>query len=87
VKSTVIRLTIAPKLDKLRVPETEFIDFLKLSFAQKRKTLWNNLKPQYSEDQLRGALEKAGVKPQLRAEALSLEKSAALFRALNDGRN
>jgi len=27
-------------------------------------------------------LEKAGVNPTLRAEALSLEKSAALFRAL-----
>ncbi|PYX00199.1 MAG: ribosomal RNA small subunit methyltransferase A [Acidobacteria bacterium] len=87
VQSTVIRLTIAPKLDKLRVPETEFINFLKLSFAQKRKTLWNNLKPQYPEDLLREALDKAGVNPQLRAEALSLEKSAALFRALNDGRN
>jgi 16S rRNA (adenine1518-N6/adenine1519-N6)-dimethyltransferase len=87
VQSTVIRLTIAPKLDKLRVPEPEFINFLKLSFAQKRKTLWNNLKPQYPEGALRAALDKAGVKPQLRAEALSLEKSAALFRALNDSRN
>jgi 16S rRNA (adenine1518-N6/adenine1519-N6)-dimethyltransferase len=87
VQSTVIRLTIAPKLDKLRVPEAEFIKFLKLSFAQKRKTLWNNLKAQYREGLLREALEKAGVKPQLRAEALSLEKSAALFRALNNGRN
>jgi 16S rRNA (adenine1518-N6/adenine1519-N6)-dimethyltransferase len=87
VQSTVVRLTVAPKLDKLRVPETDFINFLKLSFAQKRKTLWNNLKLQYSEKLLRGALEKAGVKPELRAEALSLEKSAALFRALNDGRN
>jgi 16S rRNA A1518/A1519 N6-dimethyltransferase RsmA/KsgA/DIM1 with predicted DNA glycosylase/AP lyase activity len=47
----------------------------------------NNLKPKYPEDLLREALDKAGVNPQLRAEALSLEKSAALFRALNDGRN
>src|SRR5579862_1977218 len=30
VHSTVIRLTIAPKLDQLGVPETPFIDFLKL---------------------------------------------------------
>jgi len=87
VQSTVVRLTVAPKLDRLRVPEAEFVNFLKLSFAQKRKTLWNNLKPQYSGEFLRGALEKAGVKPEIRAEALSLEKSAALFRALNDGRN
>jgi 16S rRNA A1518/A1519 N6-dimethyltransferase RsmA/KsgA/DIM1 with predicted DNA glycosylase/AP lyase activity len=31
---------------------------------------------------LRKALEKTGIKPTVRAEALSLEKSAALFRAL-----
>jgi 16S rRNA (adenine1518-N6/adenine1519-N6)-dimethyltransferase len=87
VQSTVVRLTIAPKVEKLRVPEAEFMKFLKLSFSQKRKTLWNNLKPQYSEKLLRDALQKSGVKSEIRAEALSLEKSAALFRALNDGRN
>jgi len=34
---------------------------------------------------LRAALEKVGVNPTVRAEALSLEKSAALFRALSAG--
>ena len=58
------------------------ISFLKLSFGQKRKTLWNNLKVRYQPAELRAALEKAGVKPTVRAEALSLEKTAALFRAL-----
>ena len=62
------------------------LDFLKLSFGQKRKTLWNNLKSQYQPQALRAALDKSGVKPNLRAEALSLEKSAALFRALTDAR-
>jgi 16S rRNA (adenine1518-N6/adenine1519-N6)-dimethyltransferase len=73
---------MAPKIDSLRVPEAGFISFLRLSFGQKRKTLWNNLKSQYKPAVLRDALEKAGVKPTVRAEALSLEKSAALFRAL-----
>ncbi len=82
VDSTVVRLRMSPKIDSLRVPEAEFISFLKLSFGQKRKTLWNNLKSQYKPAVLRAALEKAGVKPTVRAEALSLEKSAALFRAL-----
>lgn len=82
VDSTVVRLRMSPKIDSLRVPEAEFIGFLKLSFGQKRKTLWNNLKSQYKPAVLRAALEKAGVKPTVRAEALSLEKSAALFRAL-----
>jgi len=83
VHSTVLRLTMAPRLEDLRVPEENFIHFLKASFGQKRKTLWNNLKSQYGSESLRSALAKAGVKPNVRAEALSLEKSAALFRALS----
>ena len=85
VHSTVIRLTIAPRLDSLRVPEAPFIDFLKLSFAQKRKTLWNNLKERYETRPLREAMEKAGIKATVRAESLTLEQSASLFRALNHG--
>jgi 16S rRNA (adenine1518-N6/adenine1519-N6)-dimethyltransferase len=83
VESTVVRLRIVPKIDSLGVPEEDFVGFLKLSFGQKRKTLWNNLKAQYEPGLLRTALEKAGVKATVRAEALSLEKSAALFRALS----
>src|SRR5216684_6139738 len=83
VQSTVVRLTIAPRVETLRVPEAGFVNFLNLSFGQKRKTLWNNLKSQYRPESLRAALEKTGVKPTVRAEALSLEKSAALFRALS----
>ena len=84
VQSTVVRLTIAPRLQNLRIPEHDFINFLKLSFGQKRKTIWNNLKAQYKPEALRAALQKTGVKPNVRAEVLSLEKSAALFRALSD---
>jgi 16S rRNA (adenine1518-N6/adenine1519-N6)-dimethyltransferase len=85
VHSSVVRLTIEPRLDELKVPDAEFISFLKLSFGQKRKTLWNNLKTQYDEAALRAALAKTGVKPAVRAEALPLAKSAALFRALHNG--
>jgi 16S rRNA (adenine1518-N6/adenine1519-N6)-dimethyltransferase len=87
VHSSVVRITIKPKIEALQVNEKGFIAFLKLSFAQKRKTLWNNLKMGYDETALRAALAKSGVKPTVRAEALSLEKSAALFRALRDGKN
>jgi 16S rRNA (adenine1518-N6/adenine1519-N6)-dimethyltransferase len=85
VHSSVVRLVIAPRLESLHVPEEGFIDFLKLSFGQKRKTLWNNLKSKYSTAMLRAALEKAGVEPTVRAETLSLEKMAGLFRALMAG--
>ena len=87
VQSSVVRLTIASRVENLRVPEQGFVNFLKQSFGQKRKTLWNNLKSQYQAKHLREALDKAGVKPTVRAEALSLEKSAALFRALGTASN
>jgi 16S rRNA (adenine1518-N6/adenine1519-N6)-dimethyltransferase len=82
IHSSVVGITIEPRFDKLGVSEAEFISFLKLCFGQKRKTLWNNLKAQYDETALRAALAKSGVKPTVRAEALPLEKTAALFRAL-----
>ncbi|MGA8763473.1 MAG: 16S rRNA (adenine(1518)-N(6)/adenine(1519)-N(6))-dimethyltransferase RsmA [Candidatus Sulfotelmatobacter sp.] len=82
VHSTALRLTMQPRQERLGVAGDGFIDFLKLSFGQKRKTLWNNLKTNYEKPLLKAALAQAGVKPSARAETLSLEESAALFRAL-----
>jgi len=86
VYSTVLLLTIDPQQEKLGVTGDGFIDFLRLSFGQKRKTLWNNLKDQYDAGGLKQALAQAHVKPTARAETLSLEESAAVYRALRDGR-
>jgi 16S rRNA (adenine1518-N6/adenine1519-N6)-dimethyltransferase len=82
VHSSVVRITVKPQLESLGVQEDEFISFLKLSFAQKRKTLWNNLRIKYEENALKTAMARTGVKPAVRAEALSIEKSAALLREL-----
>jgi 16S rRNA (adenine1518-N6/adenine1519-N6)-dimethyltransferase len=82
VHSTVLRLTIDPQQERLGVAGDGFIDFLRLSFGQKRKTLWNNLKSTYGEAGLRRALAEAQVKATARAETLSLEQSAAVYRAL-----
>jgi 16S rRNA (adenine1518-N6/adenine1519-N6)-dimethyltransferase len=92
VHSTVLRLTMAPRQEELGLNENGyseegFINFLKLSFGQKRKTLWNNLKAGYPEAALRAALAKAKIKPAARAETLSLKESAALFRALPSSRS
>lgn len=84
VYSAVVRLVLSPRIDQLRVDEQEFIRFLKLSFGQKRKTLWNNLKSRYASEDLTRAMLRAKVKPTVRAEALSLEESASLFRVLAD---
>jgi len=97
VHSTALRLTMSPRQKELGLNgdglvadgkvNDGFINFLKLSFGQKRKTLWNNLKSAYPESRLRAALAEARVKPAARAETLSLEESAALFRALRNNRN
>ena len=83
VHSSVLRLTVGPRFEELRLPEKEFIDFLKASFAMKRKTLLNNLRDRYPEERIRAALTKAAVRSDVRAEALPLEKSAAIFHALH----
>jgi 16S rRNA (adenine1518-N6/adenine1519-N6)-dimethyltransferase len=82
VHSTVLRLTISPQFGALAVERDAFIDFLKLSFAQKRKTLFNNLRARYAPATIRQAFKTAGAKEDVRAEALSLEKASAIFRTL-----
>lgn len=82
VHSTVLRLKIAPRFEELQVKPAEFISFLRSAFAMKRKTLLNNLKKDYSEDAIRQALKRVSVRADVRAEALPLEKSAEIFRAL-----
>ncbi|MGA2688956.1 MAG: 16S rRNA (adenine(1518)-N(6)/adenine(1519)-N(6))-dimethyltransferase RsmA [Candidatus Korobacteraceae bacterium] len=84
VHSSAIRLTMAPRLQELQVEEGPFIAFLKLAFAQKRKTLANNLRGQYDAAAIRAALKSAGVRSDVRAEAMSLEKTATVFRALRE---
>jgi 16S rRNA (adenine1518-N6/adenine1519-N6)-dimethyltransferase len=82
VHSSVLRLAIAPRFEELQVRPLEFIQFLKTAFAMKRKTLLNNLRSTFSDERIRTCLRQAGVRPDVRAEALDLEKMAAIFREL-----
>jgi 16S rRNA (adenine1518-N6/adenine1519-N6)-dimethyltransferase len=83
VHSTVFRWTFAPRFADLGVDEKPFIAFLKQSFAQKRKTLSNNLRAaQIPAPQVAAAFETAAIPPQIRAEALPVEQLAALWCAL-----
>lgn len=86
VHSSVLRLRIAPKLESLGVDPDGLMRFLKASFAQKRKTLANNLKSIYGPGEVAIAFAAAKVKPDSRAEALSLEKLAAVFSNLPKGK-
>jgi len=82
VHSAVLRLTMAPRFEELQVEEGPFIQLLKIAFAQKRKTLANNLKVFYSASSIKTGLKAAGLRPDVRAEAVPLEKMAALSRSL-----
>lgn len=61
----------------------EFLEFVKRCFAQKRKTLVNNLAGSFSRDRVARALADAGKPTNLRAEQLSVEELAAVFERLS----
>lgn len=83
VHSTVFRITMAPRFEELQADESGFFSFVKKCFAQKRKTLANNLRAAgFSAETIAAALEEAGIEAQARAEALSLEATAKLYRQL-----
>ena len=61
--------------------DAAFFEFVKVCFAQKRKTLWNNLRSSFDEAVARGMLEAAGVERRARAEELTISEFAGLFCA------
>jgi len=67
-------------------PELEeaLLKMIRCCFHMRRKTLANNLKACYGMNQERAVqlLEEAGLKPQVRGEALTLEEIARLTRAV-----
>ena len=85
VYSTVLRWTMHSRTDELGVDPTRFTGFLRSCFAQKRKTLGNNLRAaKYEPAAIAGAMQSAGVAAGVRAGGLRLEALAALWRTLED---
>jgi 16S rRNA (adenine1518-N6/adenine1519-N6)-dimethyltransferase len=65
------------------VEPAAFLRFLRQIFALKRKTLANNLRASgYSPAVVDGAFRQCALDVRVRAEAVSLEGMACLFRAL-----
>jgi 16S rRNA (adenine1518-N6/adenine1519-N6)-dimethyltransferase len=83
VYSTVFRWRFAPRFAELGVEESTFLPFVRKAFAQKRKTLANNLRAAgFSTNSIGAALDQAKIDSRLRAEALPVEDLATLWRAL-----
>lgn len=91
VHSTVLRLTLEPRLDELGLsaspdqpdPADAFLQFVRSCFAQKRKTLANNLRAVgHAPAAITAALAACGIAPQSRAEQLDLPTLAGLYRQI-----
>ena len=84
VHSAVIRWRFAPRFAELGVEEAPFLRFVRQCFAQKRKTLANNLRAAgITAATTFRALDQAAIDPLARAEALPMESFAALWRSIN----
>jgi 16S rRNA (adenine1518-N6/adenine1519-N6)-dimethyltransferase len=82
VYSSVIRMEFAPRFAELGVDPDGFNRFLRAGFAQKRKTLSNNLRTAgFTPEQVQAAWPR-DLPAQARAESVSLERMAELYRSL-----
>ncbi|MGA2167887.1 MAG: 16S rRNA (adenine(1518)-N(6)/adenine(1519)-N(6))-dimethyltransferase RsmA [Terracidiphilus sp.] len=83
VHSTVVRWRFAPRFAELSLHESTFLPFVRKVFAQKRKTLANNLRAAgIPPAAIAAALARAAISPHARAEALPIETLASLWHAL-----
>jgi 16S rRNA (adenine1518-N6/adenine1519-N6)-dimethyltransferase len=83
VHSTVLRLTMRPRFSELGVVPDLFLPFLRQSFAQKRKTLAKNLRAAgFDTARISESLQSSSIPATARAEELSVERMATLWKAL-----
>lgn len=85
VYSTVFRWRFAPRFAELGVEEVGFLRFVRQAFAQKRKTLANNLRAAgVAPGATTAAMAQANIDPRARAESLPVEVLAALWQSLTE---
>ena len=83
VGSALVTLRLPGERAKLaQIDEGSFLDFVKLCFAQKRKTLVNNLRSRANPERVREALANLNFRADARAEQLSVTNFAALSQQL-----
>jgi 16S rRNA (adenine1518-N6/adenine1519-N6)-dimethyltransferase len=80
VTSALLHMTIPGEYTSLNIADQHrFIQFIATCFGQKRKTLRNNLVEEMPDEQIHGALAQCGLRPDARAEQLSLAQFARLY--------
>jgi 16S rRNA (adenine1518-N6/adenine1519-N6)-dimethyltransferase len=60
-----------------------FLEFVKVSFAQKRKTLANNLRPVSTPERVRKSLSELKLREDARAEQLTVTQFLAVYQAIS----
>lgn len=86
VTSALVTLRLPGEHAKLGLKdEPRFLNFVKLCFSQKRKTLVNNLRSLAKPEKIRAALASLSLRPDARAEQLTVAQLAALFAHLAAG--
>jgi len=70
------------KTQRHRSAEEYFLDFVKMCFSQKRKTLVNNLRPLAKPAVAPETFEALGLRPDARAEQVTISQLAALYTSL-----
>ncbi len=86
VTSALVTLRLPGERAKLALKdEPRFLNFVKLSFSQKRKTLVNNLRSLAKPEKIRAALAALSLRPDARAEQLTVKQLAALHVLLESG--
>ncbi|GIO88283.1 ribosomal RNA small subunit methyltransferase A [Paenibacillus faecis] len=87
VESAVIRLKVRSAPPVAVAEEAFFFEVVQAAFAQRRKTISNNLKSRFfpgeGRERLESLLAEAGIEPSRRAETLSLEEFAKLSNTLH----
>lgn len=79
VNSALVTLRLPGERAKLALrDELRFLKFVKLCFAQKRKTLVNNLRARAKPEKIRATLVSLGLRPDARAEQLTVSQLAEL---------
>ena len=64
--------------------EKDFFDFVKLSFKQRRKTLYNNLKERYTKEKIEGMFSTLGIKDTIRAQEIDLETFIKMYEVIDE---
>jgi 16S rRNA (adenine1518-N6/adenine1519-N6)-dimethyltransferase len=82
VSSALVALRLPGERTKLGISdEAGFLKFLKVCFAQKRKTLRNNLRSLMAQDEAAELLHECGIGASARAEEIGVAEFARLFAA------